>query len=371
MAASQDVLLQLTDTSKEEPLQKGEHPSDNTKSLNPKYTFANFLVGENNNLATAAALAIVESPGKAYNPLFIYGDVGLGKTHLMHAVGHAIAQNFPHKRIEYISTEAFTNELITAIREDKTTQFRNRYRSVDLLLVDDIQFLAGKERTQEEFFHTFNALYEGNKQIILSSDRPPKDIQTLENRLISRFEWGLITDIQSPKYETRIAILKMNAERNKVSVPEDVLEFIAKRVTSNIRELEGTLMRVTAFASLNSIPLSKSVAMKALSHVFSPEEVKIEMTDIVREVADHYNITPEIIRGNGRSREIVLPRQVSQYLIRELTTHSLSEIGQFFGRDHTTIMHGVNKVTTELERNPDLALALSTIRQTLKNEINE
>lgn len=375
LAASQDVLLQLTDTSKEEPFQKGEHPSDNTKdntkSLNPKYTFENFLVGENNNLATAAALAIVESPGKAYNPLFIYGDVGLGKTHLMHAVGHAIAQHFPHKRIEYISTEAFTNELITAIREDKTTQFRNRYRSVDLLLVDDIQFLAGKERTQEEFFHTFNALYEGNKQIILSSDRPPKDIQTLENRLISRFEWGLITDIQSPKYETRIAILKMNAERNKVSVPEDVLEFIAKRVTSNIRELEGTLMRVTAFASLNSIPLSKSVAMKALSHVFSPEEVKIEMTDIVREVADHYNITPEIIRGNGRSREIVLPRQVSQYLIRELTTHSLSEIGQFFGRDHTTIMHGVNKVTTELERNPDLALALSTIRQTLKNEINE
>ncbi len=346
---------------------------ENRKSLNPKYTFENFVVGPNNNLAHAAALAVAESPGKAYNPLFIYGDVGLGKTHLMHAVGHYIAERFPDKRIEYVSTESFTNELINAIRDDKTTQFRNRYRSVDLLLVDDIQFLAGKERTQEEFFHTFNALYENHKQIILSSDRPPKDIQTLEGRLRSRFEWGLITDIQSPEFETRVAILKMNAEHNRINIPQEVLELIARQVTSNIRELEGALMRVVAFASLNNVPFSRAVAAKALSNVFTPHEVKIEMMDVLRQVAVHYNMPPEVIRGSGRVREVVVPRQVAQYLIRDLTDHSLPEIGQFFGRDHSTVMHAINKVTEQLGKDPELTETVATLKrkmQGLEDEFN-
>lgn len=346
-------------------------PGDNRKSLNPKYTFENFVVGPNNNLAHAAALAVAESPGKAYNPLFIYGDVGLGKTHLMHAVGHYLAERFPEKRIEYVSTETFTNELINAIREDKTTQFRNRYRSVDLLLVDDIQFLAGKERTQEEFFHTFNALYESNKQIILSSDRPPKDIQTLEGRLRSRFEWGLITDIQSPEFETRVAILKMNAEQGRISIPQEVLELIARQVTSNIRELEGALMRVVAFASLNNVPFSRQVAAKALSNVFTPQETKVEMVDVLRQVAAQFSTTPEIIRGSGRARDIVVPRQVAQYLIRELTEHSLPEIGQFFGRDHSTVMHAINKVTEQLTKDAELAQTVNRLRRQLQGQPEE
>ena len=339
---------------------------DNRKNLNPKYTFENFVVGPNNNLAHAAALAVAESPGKAYNPLFIYGDVGLGKTHLMHAVGHYIAERFPEKRIEYVSTETFTNELINSIRDDKSAQFRNRYRSVDLLLVDDIQFLAGKERTQEEFFHTFNALYENHKQIILSSDRPPKDIQTLEGRLRSRFEWGLITDIQSPEFETRVAILKMNAEHNRIDIPQDVLELIARQVTTNIRELEGALMRVVAFSSLNNVPFSRAVAAKALSNIFTPQEVKVEMMDVLRQVASHYNMPPEVIRGSGRVREVVVPRQVAQYLIRELTDHSLPEIGQFFGRDHSTVMHAINKVSEQMGKDADVTEAITVLRKRMQ-----
>lgn len=353
------------------PSSPAGHPGDNRKTLNPKYTFENFVVGPNNNLAHAAALAVAESPGKAYNPLFIYGDVGLGKTHLMHAVGHYLAERFPEKRIEYVSTETFTNELINAIRDDKTTQFRNRYRSVDLLLVDDIQFLAGKERTQEEFFHTFNALYESNKQIILSSDRPPKDIQTLEGRLRSRFEWGLITDIQSPEYETRVAILKMNAEQGRITIPQEVLELIARQVTSNIRELEGALMRVVAFASLNNVPFSRAVAAKALSNVFAPQEAKVEMTDVLRQVAAQYGTTPDLIRGSGRARDIVVPRQVAQYLIRELTGHSLPEIGQFFGRDHSTVMHAVSKITDQMGKDPELAATVTALRNRIQGKEEE
>ncbi|WP_431308116.1 chromosomal replication initiator protein DnaA [Deinococcus arenicola] len=343
-----------------------QDPSENRKRLNPKYIFENFVVGPNNNLAHAAAMGVSESPGKAYNPLFIYGDVGLGKTHLMHAVGHYISERFPDKRIEYISTETFTNDLINAIREDRMTQFRNRYRSVDLLLVDDIQFLAGKERTQEEFFHTFNALYENHKQIILSSDRPPKDIQTLEGRLRSRFEWGLITDIQSPEYETRVAILKMNAEHNRIDIPQDVLELIARQVTKNIRELEGALMRVVAFSSLNNVPFSRAVAAKALSNIFAPREVKVEMMDVLRQVAAHYNMPPDVIRGSGRVREVVVPRQVAQYLIRDLTDHSLPEIGQFFGRDHSTVMHAINKVTEQLGRDQDVTAAVEVLKRKMQ-----
>ena len=336
------------------------------KPLNPKYTFENFVVGPNNNLAHAAALAVAESPGKTYNPLFVYGDVGLGKTHLMHAVGHYVLDRHPEKRVEYVSTESFTNDLINAIREDKMTQFRNRYRSVDLLLVDDIQFLAGKERTQEEFFHTFNALYESHKQIILSSDRPPREIQTLESRLRSRFEWGLITDIQSPEFETRVAILKMNAEHKRLTVPQDVLELIARQVTSNIRELEGALVRVMAFASLNNVSISKAVAAKALSDVFTSQDVQIEMSDVLRVVAAHFNVPLELLKGSGRAREVVVPRQVAMYLIRDLTTHSLPEVGMFFGRDHSTVLHSTQKVSEQLGRDPELAQQIETLRRRLQ-----
>ena len=334
-------------------------------NLNPKYIFENFVVGPNNNLAHAAALAVAESPGKAYNPLFIYGDVGLGKTHLMHAVGHYMTERFPGKRVEYVSTESFTNDLINAIRDDKMAQFRNRYRSVDLLLVDDIQFLAGKERTQEEFFHTFNALYENHKQIILSSDRPPREIQTLEGRLRSRFEWGLITDIQSPEYETRVAILKMNAEHNRIDIPQDVLELIARQVTANIRELEGAMMRVVAFASLNNVPFSRAVAAKALSHVFTPLEIKVEMKDVLRTVAARYGLQAEVLRGSGRMREVVVPRQIAMYLIRDLTSHSLPEIGSFFDRDHSTVMHAISRVTDNLQKDAELTLAIDGLKRQL------
>ncbi len=374
LPAAQDTLFSPADPSpppnRPPPSPPGgpsaQDQAENRKRLNPKYTFENFVVGPNNNLAHAAAMGVAESPGKAYNPLFIYGDVGLGKTHLMHAVGHYMSERFPDKRIEYVSTESFTNDLINAIRDDRMTQFRNRYRSVDLLLVDDIQFLAGKERTQEEFFHTFNALYENHKQIILSSDRPPKDIQTLEGRLRSRFEWGLITDIQSPEYETRVAILKMNAEHNRIDIPQEVLELIARQVTKNIRELEGALMRVVAFSSLNNVPFSRAVAAKALSNIFAPQEVKVEMMDVLRQVASHYNMPPDVIRGSGRVREVVVPRQVAQYLIRELTDHSLPEIGQFFGRDHSTVMHAINKVTEQLGKDQDVTTSVELLRRKMQ-----
>ncbi len=348
------------------PIRSAPAPDPRLKTLNHKYIFENFVVGPNNNLSHAASLAVAESPGKTYNPLFIYGDVGLGKTHLMHAVGHYVLERHPQKRVEYVSTESFTNDLINAIRDDKMTQFRNRYRSVDLLLVDDIQFLAGKERTQEEFFHTFNALYESHKQIILSSDRPPKDIQTLESRLRSRFEWGLITDIQSPEYETRIAILKMNAEHKHINVPQDVLELIARQVTSNIRELEGALVRVVAYASLNNVGLSKAVAAKALSDVFTSQDVQLEMTDVLRAVADHFAVPLELLKGSGRAREVVVPRQVAMFLIRDLTGHSLPEVGLFFARDHSTVLHATQKVTEQLGRDAELAHHVGMLRRRLQ-----
>ncbi|PYE52798.1 chromosomal replication initiator protein DnaA [Deinococcus yavapaiensis] len=339
-------------------------PSESSRrSLNPKYIFENFVVGPNNNLAHAAALAVADSPGKTYNPLFLYGDVGLGKTHLMHAVGHYVVEKHPEKRVEYVTTESFTNDLINAIRDDKMTQFRNRYRSVDLLLVDDIQFLAGKERTQEEFFHTFNALYENHKQIILSSDRPPKDIQTLEGRLRSRFEWGLITDIQSPEFETRVAILKMNAEHKRINVPQDVLELIARQVTSNIRELEGALVRVVAYSSLNNVPISKAMAAKALTDVFTSQDVQIEMSDVLRAVAEHYGVPIEALKGAGRIREVVVPRQIAMYLIRSMTSHSLPEIGMFFGRDHSTVLHATQKVGEQVGKDSELTQQIEMLKR--------
>ncbi len=334
--------------------------------LNPKYVFANFVVGENNNLAHAAAQAVVEAPGKSYNPLFLYGEAGLGKTHLMHAVGHAVSERFPALAVAYVTTEAFTNDLITAIREDRTTQFRDRYRSIDVLLIDDIQFIAGKERTQEEFFHTFNALYESGKQLIMSSDRPPRDIPTLENRLRSRFEWGLITDIQAPELETRIAILAMNAEYRGVKVPADVIDYIARHVTSNIRELEGALVRAIVYTSMSQQPLNRQTAAKALSDVFAPSDLNLTMPDILLRCTDHFGVKPDEVRGKGRRQELVVPRQVAMYLIRELTTHSYPEIGAYFSnRDHSTVMYAYNKIQDLVDSEAELARAVRTIKESL------
>jgi chromosomal replication initiator protein len=334
--------------------------------LNPKYVFSNFVVGPNNNLSHAASLAVAESPGKAYNPLFLYGDAGLGKTHLMHAVGHAVAEKYPNLQIEYVTTETFTNDLINAIREDRMASFRDRYRSIDLLLVDDVQFIAGKERTQDEFFHTFNWLYESGKQIILSSDRPPKDIPTLDNRIRSRFEWGLITDVHAPELETRIAILKMNAEYRGVKIPGEVFDFIARQVTSNIRELEGALVRVIVFASMNSSEITRQTAAKALSDVFTQNEVQLTMEDILRAVARAFEADANELRSKGRRAELVAPRQIAMYLIRELTPHSFPEIGQFFmGRDHTTVMYAVEKVRDGITRDRELDSRVKAVRSEL------
>ena len=334
--------------------------------LNPKYVFSNFVVGPNNNLAHAAALAVAEAPGRAYNPLFVYGDSGLGKTHLMHAVGHAVADRAPDLRVAYVTTEQFTNELINAIRSDQMVAFRDRFRSIDVLLVDDIQFLAGKERTQEEFFHTFNALYESAKQIIVSSDRPPKDIPTLENRLRSRFEWGLITDIQAPELETRIAILKMNADYRGVKVPIEVIDYIARNVTSNIRELEGALVRAILFASMNQEPLTRASAAKALSDVFAPAGPSLTMPDILRVTAKHFGVEVDDLRSKGRRQELVQARQVAMFLIREMTSHSYPEIGQFFGgRDHSTVMYAVQKVGEHAGTEGDLSRHIRQIQDAL------
>jgi chromosomal replication initiator protein len=373
-AASPKVGYQVVPTLKSEQQQDifTAPPSTETQNqpsaprLNPKYVFSNFVVGPNNNLSHAASLAVAESPGKAYNPLFLYGEAGLGKTHLMHAVGHAVAEKFPKLQIEYVTTETFTNDLINAIREDRMASFRDRYRSVDLLLVDDVQFIAGKERTQDEFFHTFNWLYESGKQIILSSDRPPKDIPTLDNRIRSRFEWGLITDVHAPELETRIAILKMNAEYRGVKVPAEVIDFIARQVTSNIRELEGALVRVIVYASMNQSEITRQTAAKALSDVFTQNEVQLTMEDILRAVARAWESDANELRSKGRRAELVEPRQVAMYLIRELTPHSFPEIGQFFmGRDHTTVMYAVDKVKEEVLKNRELDARVKNVRSEL------
>lgn len=341
-------------------------PSAPPPRLNPKYVFSNFVVGQNNNLASAAALAVAEAPGRAYNPLFVYGDSGLGKTHLMHAVGHAVAERLPHLQIEYVTTEAFTNDTINAIREDKMSAFRDRYRSIDLLLVDDVQFIAGKERTQDEFFHTFNALYESGKQIILSSDRPPRDIPTLENRLRSRFEWGLITDIQAPELETRIAILKMNAEYRGVKIPPDVIDYIARQVTSNIRELEGALVRVILYTSMNQIELNRQTVAAALSDVYAPNELNLTMDEILRATAFNFDVEATDLKSKGRRHELVVPRQVAMYLIREFTSHSYPEIGHFFsGRDHSTVVYAVQRVGEQLTKDRDLEEHIQAIKGAL------
>jgi chromosomal replication initiator protein len=315
-------------------------------SLNSKYTFDKFVVGSCNQFAHAAAEAVAEAPGKTYNPMFIYGGVGLGKTHLMHAAGHAIRQKNRHLRVAYISAEKFMNELINAIRYDKTQTFREKYRSIDVLLMDDVQFMAGKERTQEEFFHTFNALHNEQKQIVITSDCPPREIPTLEERLHSRFEWGLIADIEPPDLETKVAILKRKADMDGVDLPDEIAFFIANKVKSNIRELEGTLVRLIAISSLRGLPISKMLAQDAMRNIIDSEEPEgVTLERITKTVAGHYNLSIEEIKSKNNSRQIAVPRQVAMYLCKRLTKHSFPEIGrEFGGKHHTTVIHSVDKI---------------------------
>ncbi|MFT5874520.1 MAG: chromosomal replication initiator protein [Clostridium sp.] len=325
-------------------------------TLNPKYTFDSYVIGNSNRFAHAASLAVAESPAKAYNPLFIYGGVGLGKTHLMHAIGHYVLANNPKSKVVYVSSEKFTNELINSIKDDKNVEFRNKYRNVDVLLIDDIQFIAGKERTQEEFFHTFNDLHEANKQIILSSDRPPKEIPTLEDRLRSRFEWGLIADIQPPDFETRIAILKKKADIDNLSIPNEVLVYIATKIKSNIRELEGALIRIVAFSSLTNKEISIDLASEALKDIISSRNSKQVTIELIQDiVSSYFNLKIEDFKSSRRTRNITFPRQIAMYLCRKLTDMSLPKIGEEFGgRDHTTVIHACEKISNGVKEDENL-----------------
>ncbi len=335
--------------------------------LNVKYTFETFVVGSCNQFAHAASQAVSESPAKTYNPLYIYGGVGLGKTHLMHAIGHAIKGRNRHLRLTYISSEKFMNELINAIRYDKTLNFREKYRSIDILLMDDIQFLAGKERTQEEFFHTFNALYDAQKQIVISSDCPPREIPTLEERLHSRFEWGLIADIQPPDLETKVAILKRKAEIEKIDLPDNVALFIASKIKSNIRELEGSLVRLVAYASLKGRELDVDLAQEVLKNIIEEDDRTITIDVIQRTVADHYGLRVSDLKSKNNSRSVAVPRQVAMYLCKYMTKASLPEIGrEFGGKHHTTVIHSVNKITDLYERDPDFHRLINSLIATLK-----
>jgi len=319
--------------------------------LNARYTFDTFVVGGNNEFARAAALAVAENPGEIYNPLFIYGGVGLGKTHLMHSIAHFVLTQNPEAKVLYVTSEKFTNELIDSIQKNTTNQFREKYRSIDILLIDDIQFIIGKERTQEEFFHTFNTLHESKKQIIISSDRPPKEMVTLEDRLRSRFEHGLLADIQSPDYETRMAILRKKEELDGLKIDEEVLRYIATNIKSNIRELEGALTKIVAFSRLKKRELNLLLAEEALQDIISPNEKKVITPEyIVEVVAEHHNLTPAEIYSKDKSRSISYPRQIVMYLCRKLTPLSVTEIGRILGgRDHSTVLHGYDKVVKDID----------------------
>lgn len=324
--------------------------------LNARYTFDTFVVGGNNEFARAAALAVAENPGEIYNPLFIYGGVGLGKTHLMHSIAHFVLNQNPDTKVLYVTSEKFTNELIDAIQKNTTTQFRDKYRSIDILLIDDIQFIIGKERTQEEFFHTFNTLHESKRQIIISSDRPPKEMLTLEDRLRSRFEHGLLADIQSPDYETRMAILRKKEELDGLKVDEEVMRYIATNIKSNIRELEGALTKIVAFSRLKKRELNLILAEEALQDIISPNEKKVITAELIVEVvAEHHNITPADIYSKDKSRSVSYPRQIVMYLCRRLTDMSVTDIGKTLGnRDHSTVLHGYDKVSGDIEQDQAL-----------------
>jgi chromosomal replication initiator protein len=363
-----EVLPQVEDGAPPQPVRLepsrvgGEGPS---ASLNPRYTFSTFIVGSANRLAHAASLSVAERPGHAYNPLFLYGGVGLGKTHLMHAIGNQVIARFPRKRVVYATSEKFTNEFITSIQQGRIDDFRARYRKIDLLLIDDIQFIADKERTQEEFFHTFNAIHEDGKQIVLSSDRPPKAILTLEERLRSRFEWGLIADLTAPDLETRIAILRAKAEENGVPIGQDVLEFIARKVVSNIRELEGALNRIVAYASMGAMPITIDLAQAVLSNVlYNPKRRSVTPERIALAVSEFYGVDMDTLRGQKRDKAIVLPRQVAMYLMRAETDVSLMRIGaELGGRDHSTVLHACDKIDRASQDNEELRRDIAAVRE--------
>jgi chromosomal replication initiator protein len=370
LVTNRNLDIELFVKSGEGLVKKEVSPEESTailSILNPKYTFNTFVKGNGNQLAHAAALAVAEAPATAYNPLFIYGGVGLGKTHLMHAIGHYVLEQNNDSRVLYTSSEKFTNELINAIKDDRNEEFRNKYRNIDVLLIDDIQFIGGKERTQEEFFHTFNALYELNKQIVISSDKPPKEILTLEERLRSRFEWGLIADIQAPDTETRIAILRKKSQLERYDIPNEVLVYIANNIESNIRELEGALNRVIAYASLTGSPITLELAQDCLKQILAGISVaNINHTTIMKVVSRYYDISPEQLVTQKRSRDISFPRQVAMYLCRELTGMSLPKIGQVFGgRDHTTVMHACDKIQDEMEKSAELRRAVIEIKRNI------
>src|SRR5690242_2494832 len=335
--------------------------------LNLRYTFDTFVVGKSNEFAHAAARAVAEQPSKAYNPLFLYGGVGMGKTHLMHAIGHTIKKRNPAMRLSYVSAEKFTIEVINSLRFDRMTSFRDRFHTVDVLLVDDIQFIAGKERTQEEFFHTFNALYEQQKQIVISSDCLPKEINSIEERLRSRFEWGLIADIQPPDLETKIAILQKKAENDRFSLPDEVAEYIARAIKSNVRELEGALTRLMAYASLTGATISLATAQQVLRNIIATQEKRVTIDLIQKRVSEHFNLREQDRKVRSNTRAIAFPRQVAMYIVKQLTTASLPEIGrQFGGKHHTTVLHSINKIEEMRRSDKDLNRTITRLMDTLQ-----
>ncbi len=344
-------------------------PGSELPALNPRYTFATFVVGASNQFAQAASLAVAEQPAKAYNPLYLYGGAGLGKTHLMHAIGHCIVEKNPHLRLSYMSTEQFMNELVNSIRYDRTMQFREKYRNIDVLLMDDIQFIAGKERTQEEFFHTFNALYDAQKQIVITSDCPPREIPTLEERLHSRFEWGLIADIQPPDLETKLAILKKKAEALLPSLPDAIALYIAKGIRSNVRELEGALIRLSARASLDGLDVSEvdlPYAKDVLKNIVSGDARNVTSETVMRVVAEHFGLKPNQLKSKNNARQIAGPRQIAMYVCKKMTRLSLPQIGKDFGgKHHTTVLHSIRKIESGIQRDSDLSAAISKIIHTL------
>jgi chromosomal replication initiator protein len=338
--------------------------------LNPKYSFDNFVTGGSNRFAHAAAFAVAEAPAEAYNPLFIYGSSGLGKTHLLHAIGHYAMHLKPRTKVRYVSSEEFTNDFINAIQNNKTIEFQNAYRDVDILLVDDIQFLQGKDQTQEAFFHTFNTLHDHNKQVVITSDLRPKQLAGFEERMLSRFEWGLITDIQAPEFETRVAILRKKAANERISIPEEVVEYMASRISSNIRELEGTLIRVTAFANLNRQAIDMDLIQSVLKDSFAiAEGSTITPMEIITATANYYKLTPEDIVGSGRQQAVALARQIAMHICRELTDLSLPKLGTHFGnRDHTTVMYATKKISAQMRERRYIYNQVSEVIQKIKDD---